>query len=270
MLTEMHGKAGRVCQSAMEGKLRCPLIVRPNSEDVITGHLAQALRMLNPRWWLPDILNLALAAPRFRRQVFRRLKIEPWKNRPRYPRELLPWEEGSTQVDLVIRWENPPTTVYIEMKYGSDLSLKTAGSEGEHGFPSDQLIRNARVGLLECGWFQRSPLFDYPPRDFVLLFCSPHKGHWLVERYRNPLALRGAIPHSDQLRDLPPLPFVGELSYRDIVHLLRRQRRQFTRPERQMIDALTDYLAFKIGTLPDSTSSPPTWFNRPRQTGFLE
>ena len=60
MLTELHGKAGRICQSALDGQLRCPLIVRPTSEDVVTGHLCQVLRALNSRWWLPDLLNLAV------------------------------------------------------------------------------------------------------------------------------------------------------------------------------------------------------------------
>jgi len=57
MLTEMLGKGGRVCQPAREGKLKCPLIVRPTSEDVITGQLFGTLRAINPRWWLPNLLN---------------------------------------------------------------------------------------------------------------------------------------------------------------------------------------------------------------------
>jgi len=83
MLTELNGKAGRVCKEARKGNIRCGLIVRPTSEDVITGHLAQAFRVLNPRWILPDLLNLGLKARRFRRQVFRELQVEPWRNRPR-------------------------------------------------------------------------------------------------------------------------------------------------------------------------------------------
>jgi hypothetical protein len=51
-----------------------------------------------------------------------------------YPRELLPWNEGSTQIDLTIQWENQPTTIYVEMKYGSDVSERTAGDNGQHGF----------------------------------------------------------------------------------------------------------------------------------------
>jgi hypothetical protein len=250
MLTELHGKGGRICQPALEGTQRCPLIIRPTSEDVITGYLAMGMRVLNPRWWLPDLLNLALGAPRFRQQVFRRLEIEPWRNYPRYPRELLPWDEGSTQVDLSLTWENPPTTVFIEMKYGSDLSMRTAGSDANHGFPSDQLIRNVRVGLRACGWFLDRPMFELPPRDFVMIFCSPIKGHWLVKRYCRPDRLRKAIPHSDRLRGLPPSPMVGELSYEDIAGVLRRGKRWYTLPEQRIAGTLADYLLFKAKNLP--------------------
>ncbi len=250
MLTELHGKAGRICQPALQGTQRCPLIIRPTSEDVITGHLANGLRALNPRWWLPDLLNCGLGARRFRQQVYRRLKIEPWMNQPRYPKELLPWDEGSTQVDLVVAWENPPTTMFIEMKYGSDISMKTAGGDSAHGYPSDQLVRNIRVGLWTCGWFEQRPMFQIPPRDFVQLFCSPTKGHWLVKRYRDPAVLLKAIPHSDRLRGLPRLPFIGELSYEDVVRLLRSGRRWYTRPEQRIADMLADYLLFKAHHLP--------------------
>src|SRR5205085_617948 len=97
--------------------------------------------------------------------------------------ELLPWEEGSTQIDAVIRWENPPTTVYVEMKYGSELSMKTAQSGSE--YPADQLIRNVRVGLLECGYFRQQTLWHDRKRQFAVLVVSPHKHQPLVETYRN-------------------------------------------------------------------------------------
>src|SRR5262245_59165914 len=125
MLTEVKHKGGCLCEPAREGQLRCPLIVRPTSEDVVTGNLIQVLKVLNPHWWLRDFLNEALGVRCFRRQVFRNLRIEPWQNRPTYPRELVPWDEGSTQVDVTIAWENPPTTVFIEAKYGSELSPTT-------------------------------------------------------------------------------------------------------------------------------------------------
>jgi hypothetical protein len=181
------------------------LIVRPTSEDVITGNLFQALQVLNPRWWLPDFLNHALGVTCFHRQVFRNLRIQPWQNRPCYPRELLPWDEGSTQVDVMITWENPPTTVFIEMKYGSELSPSTSRNQGQHGFPSDQFSRNARVGLLECGYFQLPRLFRAKQRDFMLLVISPERSQPLVACYRDPVQLRAAIPHSNMIPRLPSL-----------------------------------------------------------------
>lgn len=250
MLTELHHKGGCLCQPAREGKLRCPLIVRPTSEDVVTGHLFQVLKVLNPRWWLPDFLNEALGIRAFHRQVFRGLRIGPWVNKSTYPRELLPWDEGSTQVDVTITWENPPTTLYVEMKYGSELSSVTSRNQGQHGFPADQLSRNARVGLLECGYFQLPQLFEEKKRDFVLLVISPDRGQPLVAHYRDPDRLRSAIPHSNLIPRLPRLPFIGELGYLDIVHLLRERKRWFTRSERMLVDQLTEYLEFKLATRP--------------------
>ena len=236
------------CQPAREGTLRCPLIVRPTSEDVVTGNVFQVLKVINPRWWLPDFLNEALGVTCFHRQVFRNLKIHLWQNKPCYPRELLPWEEGSTQVDVTITWENPPTTVYVEMKYGSDLSPTTSRNHGQHGFPADQLIRNARVGLLECGYFQMPRLFEGTIRDFLLLVVGPEKGHPLVARYRDPVKLRSSIPHGNLIAKLPALPFLGELSYPDISGILIRQERRFNRVERIVAAQLNVYLEMKLAT----------------------
>jgi hypothetical protein len=259
MLTELYGKAGKVCTEARKGNIRCGLIIRPTSEDVITGHLTQAFRTLNPRWWLADILNVGLQQRRFRRQVYRGLAIEPWRNRPRYPRELLPWEEGSTQIDLTVQWENPPTTIYFEVKYLADLSPRV--TNGQAGFPSDQLIRNIRVGLLECGWFCRNDLVAVPPRDFVCILLAPTKGHELVQFYRNPQKLKAAIPHSNRLLGLPKPPFIGKLTYGDLTRVLRRQREWFTRPEKQVLDDLIEYLEFKLGrAVSGSRHLPATLF----------
>ena len=251
MLTELHQKSGNMCQQAREGLQRCPMIVRSSSEDVITGHLVQALRLLNPTWWVPDLLNLGLQAPRFRRQYFRNFKIEPWVNKPRYPRELLPWDEGSTQVDFCITWENPATTIYVEMKYGSDLSDRTTGNLGQHNYPADQLIRNIRVGLLECGYFTLDELFTQTTRDFAFLVVTPREHHHLVKRYRDNHLLRNSIPHADKITSLPTRPFVGELSYLDIMRILRQNRPRLTRTECMVIDQLVDYLGFKLVNTPE-------------------
>lgn len=255
MLAELHNKAGCLCEPARSGQLRCPLIVRSSSEDVVTDHIVMTLRLLNPRWWLPDLLNQALGARRFDRQFYQRLRIEPWCNQTKYPRTLLPYDEGSTQVDTVIAWANPPTTIFVEAKYGSDLSATTANGEGSHGFPTDQLIRNIRVGLHVCGYFRDNALFETRPRDFVAILLSPVKGHPLVRRYRDESRLRAAIPHSDRLIGLPRPPFIGELDYADITTILRRQRMFLTRPERTAAEMLVTYLEFKRRHMPSSYQS---------------
>lgn len=245
MLTELLGKGGQVCQYAKAGEIKCPLIVRPTSEDVVTGELFQALGAVNPRWWLPQFLNTAVGTTRFRQQVYRRLRIELWRSRSPYPRELLPWDEGRTEVDATISWENPPTTVFVEAKYGSDLAKRTAGDDGTHGYPSDQLIRNIRVGLLECGWFRPEGLFQTQPRHFVMIVLAPEPGNPLVAKYRDRETVRASVPQADRLVGLPAGPFVGEISYNGIINVLASQRRWLTRPERILFGGLIDYLQFK-------------------------
>jgi hypothetical protein len=252
VLTELNGKGGCVCEPARKGELRCPLIVRPTSEDVVTGELFGILRVLNARWWLPDLLNHALGSERFHRQVFRDLRIELWQKQRTYPRQHLEWAEGQTEVDVVITWENPATTVFIEMKYGSPLSATTANNNGSTGFPSDQLIRNARIGLRENGWFQEDVLFHSTQRDFVLILLTPVSGNPLVQEYRNPETLRAAIPQSERLAELPRAPFIGELSYRDVTSILGRQRKWFSKPEQKLIDNLSEYVNFKLSQLKSS------------------
>lgn len=249
MLIELGGKGGCICEQARKGELRCPLIVRPTSEDVVTGNLFGVLKALNPRWWLPDLLNQALGEERFRRQVFRNLQIKLWEKQRRYPRQHLNWTEGSTEVDVIIKWENPKTTVFIEMKYGSQLSATTSQNDGTNGFPSDQLIRNARVGLRENGWFQEDVLFHGERRDFVLILLTPTTGNPLVQHYRDTNQLKEAIPDSERLSELPRLPFIGELGYRDVVNILKQQRRWFSKPERTLIDDLERYLQLKLSQL---------------------
>lgn len=249
MLTELNGKGGCLCEPARKGELRCPLIVRPTSEDVVTGHLFGTLRNLNPRWWLPDMLNQALGVERFRRQVYRDLRIELWQKQRTYPRYHLKWDEGQTEVDVVITWENPATTVFIEMKYGSPLSAKTANNNGSGGFPSDQLIRNARIGLRENGWFREDLLFHAPPRDFVLLLLTPSSDNPFVQEYRDPERLKSSIPDGERLNKLPLTPFIGELCYRDVSEILQKQRRWFSRPEQRMIDSVNEYTKFKLSQL---------------------
>lgn len=255
MLVELHGKAGRLCQSARLGQQHCPLIVRPTSEDNITAHFVHTLRVLNPRHWVSDFLNSALKCDRFPRQVYKRFRIEPWVGKSAFPRHLIPWTEGGSEIDIQISWENPPTTVFVECKYGSSLSGRTNQNDGSHGFPSDQLARNISVGLHECGYYQDHSLFECAPRDFVVILLAPETGTPLVQEYRALDRLKLAIPHGDSIT-WPQTPFVGEIGYKDIRNTLLTRRRFTTRAERNLIDQFVEYLTFKHQTRPNRGGLP--------------
>jgi hypothetical protein len=255
MLVELHGKAGTLCQPARFGQQHCPLIVRPTSEDNVTAHLVHTLRLLNPRHWVSDLLNAAVGGDRFPRQVYRRFRVEPWVKKSPFPRHLIPWAEGGSEIDVQLSWENPPTTVFVECKYGSALSGRTNQNDGSHGFPSDQLIRNIRVGLHECGRYRANALFDSEPRDFAVIVLAPDTGIPQVPKYRDPDRLAKAIPHGDRIA-WPRTPFVGETGYKAIRNLLLARRRFTTRAERHAIDQFVEYLTFKHQTRPNRSGLP--------------
>jgi hypothetical protein len=189
------------------------------------------------------------------------LRIELWSNQPAYPPDLLPWREGSTQVDAVIEWENPPTTVFIEAKFKSELSSRTESNDGQYGYPSDQLTRNIRIGLYNAGYLHEPRLFGMPPRDFVMLLFTPHGRHELVDEYQDSGRLRTAIPHGNQFHILPESPFIGQLSYAAMIEVLQRSQRWMTRTERLLTIDLIDYLRFKFSTVFEVARSK-------RQVGF--
>lgn len=249
MLAELNGKGGALCQPARMGELRCPLIVRPTSEDVVTGNIFGTMMAINARWWLPDFLNQSLRTTRFRTQVYRDLRIDLWQKQPTFPAHLLPWEEGQTEVDVEINWENPGTTIFVEMKYGSPLSAKTTHNNGNGKHASDQLIRNARVGLHRCGWYEESFLFDMPRRDFCLVLFSPSETNELVEQYQDEACFRRSVPFSDKITSLPMSPFIGQLSYSQFTKILAVNLRFMSSPERALAIQLTNYLDHKLNQL---------------------
>jgi hypothetical protein len=210
------------------------------------------LQAIAPRYWLPQLLNAGLGTQRFRTQVYRNLRIELWQRQPQMPKHLLPWTEGSTEVDVVIKWENPPTTVFLEMKYRSELSETTTHNVGSKGYPSDQLIRNIRVGLYQCGWYDEPRLFEMPKRDFAVLLVSPRPQTEVVDKYRHPQQLKDSIPHGELLTELPSRPFVGQLGYHSILDVLHKQSSKMNWNEQRLVEQLRTYLGLKTDSLVES------------------
>ncbi|SMP41792.1 hypothetical protein SAMN06265222_101655 [Neorhodopirellula lusitana] len=264
MLVEIGRKSGCLCNLADQGKIHCPLNVRASSEDVVTGELFGKLQLIDPRWWLPDLLNRSLGTSEYRQQVYRKLEIKLWSTQPLFPAELLPWREGRTEVDVEIRWENPATTIFIEMKLGSDVSKTTSRTNGSEAYPSDQLIRNIRVGLHQSGWFRDGELFDSSKRRFGLIFVSPKPGHPLVDQYQVRDKLIQSIPRGCELIDLPESPIIGASSYRGISQLLEKNYRFMSVVERRIADGLREYLDLKTGQIMKKRQA------RKRESGSLK
>ena len=110
------------------------------------------------------------------------------------------------------------------------------------------------------GPFRRGDIIARKPRDSVVIPVAPTKGNELVRYYRDSNKLLAAIPHNDKLVGLPQEPFVGELSYSDLIRIFKRQWRWFTRPEKKIVEHLVEYLAFKLartGTLHEVPKSQP-------------
>lgn len=249
VLVEIGRKAGCLCVLAEQGKIHCPLNVRATSEDVVTGELFGKLQLIDPRWWLPELLNRSLDTTDYRQQIYRNLEIKLWSKQQSFPPELLPWREGRTEVDVEIRWENPATTIFIEMKLGSDVSRTTSRTDGTEAYPSDQLIRNIRIGLHQSGWFRDGELFHSSKRRFGLILMSPKSGHPLVEEYRDRNKLLGSIPQGSELIDLPQCPIIGESSYGGVAEILKKNRRFMSAVERKISNQLSEYLELKTSQI---------------------
>src|SRR5262249_3852615 len=108
------------------------------------------------------------------------------------------------------------------------------------------------VGLWRTGWLRPRRLFTVPTRDFVLVLVAPQRGNQLVRRYQNHGTLVSAMPHRQLLVGLPRHPFLGELSYTDLIAILRKQIRWFSRSERSEIEVLTSYLQLKASQIAEA------------------
>src|SRR5690606_5672296 len=83
IVVEMHGKQGRVCSRDYRNGNGCPLIVRPTSEDVLTGNVFGILRRLRPSLWLRPLLSEAFHTSRFVACSMKDLSVGFWRECPK-------------------------------------------------------------------------------------------------------------------------------------------------------------------------------------------
>ncbi|QDT32935.1 hypothetical protein [Thalassoglobus polymorphus] len=62
----------------------------------------------------------------------------------------------------------------------------------------------------------------------------------------DPFDLAESLRNSVLVDRIPPSPFIGELGHRDVVSILKQQRRWFSKSERTLIDDFNSYLKLKL------------------------
>lgn len=261
---ELNGKGGRVCPQGQSGHIRCPLIVRSTSEDVLTGEVFGLLRHVRPHLWLTPLLNLGLGVQSHRQAWFKDLSVRLWERQDRFPPELLRFREGRTEPDIVIEYENPPTTIWIEAKYTSPLAERTSNSDD-----NDQVLRGIRTLLAATGHVSTDKLFSVPRRKPVWLALLAYKPEPLVDRYQNRQHLAECLKGMVKEDALPHQSFVGTVTWKDITQILLDRTTQMTPAERSISRTLATYIEHKmerpkqvglpvLPTPPDHMSSHPS------------
>jgi hypothetical protein len=214
--------------------------VRSSSEDVLSGETFGHLRHIRPHLWLAALIQVGLGAKTHSRVWYRNLSIRLWERQNRFPPELLKFKEGNTEPDIIIEWENPPTTVWLEAKYISGLAEGTT-----HSDQNDQVIRGVRTLLAVTGHVPIKRLFEMPRRIPVWLALLNARPDPLVERYRDPKNLARSLRGIITAKHLPSDPFVGTVTWTDIAEILEAHQAQMTPAERSVSKAICEYIRFK-------------------------
>ena len=246
MEVELNGKGGQVCKHAKAGAIQCPLIVRPTSEDVVTGNVVGALQHVRPHLWLNAMLNIAIdgddRSGRFSQVWFRDFKVKLWCRQPQFPPEMLSFPEGRSEPDVIIEWENPPTSVWIEAKWLSPMATRTNGSAR-----NDQVVRGVRTLMVDTGHIRPSRLFHAPRRRavWIALVVSPEDD--VLQNYDGSRQIMSVV--SDQIGgtgDAVTPPDYGVLTWRDLAEVARSPRRWAVVAERSMLRQVASYLDHKL------------------------
>ena len=242
------GKGGNLCSHARSGEIRCPLIVRPTQRGRHHRPPLPGARLPEPPVVAPRPAQHRPGDVRFRRQSSAASRSTSGRTSPATRGNFCPGTRAARRSTL-ITWENPPTTVFIEAKYGSALSANVSGDDGRAGFPSDQLDpqhpgRPPAGRLLPAG----RQLFAQPARGTSSSWCSPP-----------PRAIRSWIdtatatsPGSHPPRRPAHRPAPGPVRRRTQLRRHHRpaprQSRWFNRAERLVAADLSDYLEYKLSS----------------------
>ena len=85
IMFELHKSIGKKPCPPGTRVERCPLIINPNSEDLLTSNVFQLLRYIPPAIWLTPLLEVIFKGRTFRPIERGKIKIEFWKKLPSPP-----------------------------------------------------------------------------------------------------------------------------------------------------------------------------------------
>ncbi len=152
-----------------------------NSEDAMTWNVFRTLQKINPELWLPALFSQSFQ--NFREDIVKDMKISLWKRFSPPPFLVLP--EGDSEIDVML--ENNQFVWFIEVRYKSDISVKTT-----HDETRNQLIHNIEIG---------SDYAKHKDFYFSLLILNEKfspKGKQLLEIYQqNPNTIMNNLPHRE-------------------------------------------------------------------------
>ncbi len=177
-------KVGHVCRREYRKGNSCPLILRENSEDILTANVFGTLRRLPPELWLQPFLNQVFRTRRFQFVDMSDLSVQFWV--PVKPPSVRAGIEGHSEVDAIIKFGK--TVVFIESKYRAPLSKGT-----KHDPTRDQLVR-----LLDVA-YSSIVMEDFFPRiPYVVVIAVPAKEPALVTKYRDSEQLASSLLHHER------------------------------------------------------------------------
>lgn len=169
LLLELAGRQGHICPPGHVRTGGCPMLLRANSEDLMTGTAVAVLKNLTPSKWLGAWLNEAFQTNEFDEARFDNLHFELWPSLT--PPPGLKHREGSSKPDLIVTFDD--AVIVVEAKYLADLSTGTT-----HHPHRNQLVRFVDVVYHHYGGSQL-----FPRRVYLMTLTLTVPA--LAKRYRD-------------------------------------------------------------------------------------
>jgi hypothetical protein len=221
------------CQPGSIRATRCPLVVNPDSEDLLTDNVFSRLRCIAPSIWFFPLMGVAFNRS-FKAVDQRLLKLEFWKKLPAPPG---PHNEGTAEVDIFIRVRH--LIFLIESKF---RSLLLPG--GPH---RDQVIR-----YLDAAIFNYWPESNSNREIFFLLLTDTLREPETLSKYRNAQQIYDELTkvrlHVDYGEVSEMLAKnIGWATWRDLLQILESQiAKGLPLVESMIVGDVIDYLRFKL------------------------